>query len=273
MLVAWLVAALGGRGAAAPTPWRVAESFAVSPAPSRDDVSALEVSLVLEGEYCWSGGTSLGAAWGATWAHITSPATGALGALDPGNLMLGGGYAFDVGALHLKMGARLGAPLAIFWGNGVTDKRASEFNHSAAAAARGERLPWLWQLNAAPVGLDLQLTLAPTDGLSVTARLEPTALISVNSRPSRLALHAEVEAAAALGALTLRLGWGYLVSTSALENTDRDQHSVWGGGDLAVGHAHHVTVDVNVNLDGPYGVASGEAKPTWGLVLGARHAF
>lgn len=41
------------------------------------------------------------------------------------------------------------------------------------------------------------------------------------------------------------------------------------GLDLRLGN-HRLGLTATLNLDDPWGVATGEAKPTWGLVLSAR---
>lgn len=270
-VVPLVIVIAGGPATAEPVGWRLEESLALSPAPSRDEVSSTGISLALTVDWRDTAGWYLGGSWGGTWVRVEAPSSGVLTSIDPANLLLLAGHRLGPSTRELGVGLRLGVPLALFWGESIPDKRAAEHNHIAASAARAGRDPWLWQMNVIPVGLDLSLDLALAPWLRLRLELEPGALISLNSRPSRLAMRGEVELSASWRALSSHLGWGVFASASPLENGDHDQHSAWLGLALDLGDGHEVGLDVNLNLDGPLGVAANAPKPTWGLVLSARH--
>lgn len=248
------------------------ETFALSPAPSRDEVSSTGLSLTVALDWQRPSGWFFGATAGATWTTLEGPALGESSALDPSNLAFRGGHRFTADGFELGLGLHLAAPLALFWSDNIEDKRTSEHNHLTASASRGQRDPWLWQMNTIPVGLrvDLELRLSDELDLDLVLRAEPTALISLNSRPTRLAVASSLELRAGWDPLEVELGWSHLVSTLALENLDHDQHAAWLGLGLDLGE-HQVGLTATLNLDGPWGVATGEAKPTWGLALHASH--
>jgi hypothetical protein len=75
-----------------------------------------------------------------------------------------------------------------------------------------------------------------------------------------------------LDPLEVHLGWSCLVSTLALENLDHDQHAAWLRLGLDFG-VHRFDLTATLGLDGPWGVATGEAKPIWGIGFGAGHRF
>lgn len=246
------------------------ETLAVSPAPSRDEVSSTGLSLTVDVDWRARSGWFFGAAAGATFAALESPSFGASSALDPSNLALRGGYRITTRPLEIGLGLHLAAPLALFWGDSIQAKRTTEHNHLTASTARGQRDAWLWQMNTIPIGLALDLDLHLADDLDLALRAEPTALTSLNSRPTRLALLSAVELRARWCPVEIRLGWSHLVSTLALENLDHDQHAAWLGIELHLGE-HRIGLTTTLNLDGPWGVATGEAQPTWGIALSARH--
>lgn len=249
----------------------LSETLALSPAPSREEVSSTGLSLTLALDRERPSGWFFGATAGATFAQIDAPAFGSTSSLDPSNLALSGGIrVIDTPSFELELGLHLAAPLALFWGDDIQAKRASEHNHLAASTARGQRDAWLWQMNTIPVGVTLSLDLRLNDHLDLILSAEPTALISLNSRPTRLAMLSAVELRAAWHPIELHLGWSHLVNTLALENLDHDQHAVSLGLDLRLGE-HELGLTTTLNLDGPWGVATGEAKPTWGLALSVRH--
>lgn len=249
----------------------LSETLALSPAPSREEVSATGLSLTLALDWERPSGWFFGATAGATFAQIDSPAFGSTSSLDPSNLALSGGTrVIDNHTFDLALGLHLAAPLALFWGDSIEAKRATEHNHLAASTARGQRDAWLWQLNTIPVGVTLDLDLRLSEHLDLTLRAEPTALISLNSRPTRLALLTALELRASWRPVELSVGYSHLVSTLALENLDHDQHAVSLGLELRLGE-HQLGLTTSLNLDGPWGVTTGEAKPTWGLALSARH--
>lgn len=250
--------------------WHLAESLAFSPAPSRADVSSKGFSLTLAADRRSAAGWTFGAAAGATLATLASPSVGASTTLDPSNISLTGGHRLATSAFDLGIGLHLAAPLALYWRDNIQGKRATEHNYLTASTARGQRDAWLWQSNTFPAGLALDLDLRFSDRLHLLARAEPTALLSLNSRPARLALLSVLELRTSWRPVGVRLGWSHLASTLALENLDHDQHAAWLGLDLLLGE-RQVGLTTTVNLDGPWGVSTGEAKPTWGLALNARH--
>lgn len=266
-----LALALTASSAHAEPGTHLSETLAFSPAPSREEVSSTGLSLTLAIDWKTPSGWFFGATAGATFAHIDAPAFGSTSSLDPSNLALSGGIrVIDTHTFDLDLGLHLAAPLALFWGDSIQAKRTSEYNHLAASTARGQRDAWLWQMNTIPVGVTLDLDLRLNDHLDLILSAEPTALISLNSRPTRLALSSSLELRASWHPVELHLGWTHFVDTLALENLDHDQHAASLGLGLRLGE-HELALTASLNLDGPWGIETGEAKPTWGLALSARH--
>lgn len=247
-------------------------SLAFSPTPSAPDVSTVGLSGLLGARYRRPSGLEFGLDLGLSGVSLAVAGRETVGRLALANVLLGVGYRRALGPeWRGAAGLRVGAPLATFPG-GIAENRATELAHLVAASARGFRDPFPFLMNVIPVVLDLSAEHDLSRWLRVSGELAAAALVSVNVRPSRLALRAALEAEASFEPFSVRSRLNYLLSTLALENHDLDQLSAGLGLGLALG-AHTLRLDFNFGLDEPYGVTRDSPAPTWGMVLGAELDF
>ena len=195
---------------------------------------------------------------------------GRLAAWLPANPLLGAGAILDVGRARLRLGGRLIVPLALYWEGTIPRNRAADFGYSGAASARGWRDPLSWRQNVAGLAADAAIAVALAPTWDAELAVAPTALVSLNDAPSSLTLAAALELRWRLDPVALVAGWSLFASSVPLENGDRDQHALRVATEVSVAPEHRLRLEVDLNLDGPHGVAAGEAKTTWGVVLGTR---
>lgn len=177
--------------------------------------------------------------------------------------------AFEAERVSLRVGLGTGAPLVTLPG-GIMANRDAEFGDRSAAAARGMRGYWLWADNVVPVAL-LARAEANVGHLWSEAEAQPAYLVSVNRRASSVALLAGARAGYRLGPLTPGLGLHLLARSVPLAGHDFAQASASAFARYEQGSGW-LRFEVNINLDGPYGLGA-RAATTWGAALGGGARF
>jgi hypothetical protein len=194
------------------------------------------------------------------------------GGAHAGNLLLGGSFTWTAApALELRVCVRAGAPLATYPG-GIEENRLAELDYLIALNAQGLREPFVWLTNVVPVVLDARAAWRAHPRLTLVGLLAPAALLSVNQRPSRVALSARADGFLSAGPIFGRLGVAYFLSSLALENAEHDQLSL-GAGVGVEAAAQRLSLDLALGLDAPYGVGVPHPAPSWGIALVADLRF
>ena len=155
--------------------------------------------------------------------------------------------------------------MATYPGN-IPDNRLVEFNYNNANCAYGWTDPHLWSMNIIPIVIDAQIAGVLTTDFKYDVNLSPSYLVSVNSRPSRVAFSATAEGDYSFSGIHLRAGAALFVSGLSIENNDYDQHSLWIGSNIRFLDTE-TRIDLHLNLDQPNGILSQGPKPTWGFVI------
>ncbi|WP_437680791.1 hypothetical protein [Sorangium sp. So ce131] len=166
--------------------------------------------------------------------------------------------------IHAGLG--LAPPLTTFPGT-IPVNTEVEYNYAVATAARGFGDPWLWAPNAIPIALLLRARAELEAPVVLGASLEPAALISVSSNPSRLALSAAAHAGVRLGWLTPGLRVQVLAQSAPLAGRDFAQWAavLYANAEL---EAVFVRSQLAVNLDAPFGLAGQRGATVWGVAVG-----
>lgn len=170
----------------------------------------------------------------------------------------------------LRLGLGVAPPLVLAPG-GLDANAAAAFADRVALEARGTQAPWLWSNNAVPIVLPASVEVKLARRFEVTWEAQPAYLLSVNRRPSRLALDSTLRGGLAAGswrpelalhayAQSVPIRDGDYAQLSAAAALRYDQPQWWARGELAV------------NLDGPAGFGETNRTP-WGLTLGAGARF
>jgi hypothetical protein len=245
---------------------QVGVDAALTTSPNGPTVSSLGGALSLLAGYRFASGIDVSLAGGVTAVSLDIEGQPTRRGTFPGNVLLGVAFervlrsAFEVGASF-----RAGAPVALFPG-GIDDNRLAELAYNMAASAQGFRGPFIWQTNVVPLVLGAHASLRPIEWLTLTARVNPAYLLSVNQRPSRLAVASQVDATAALHHLTGHVGLTHFASTLPLENRHLDQLALhFGAG--AVMDGQRWMLDFSIGLDAPYGVLEEAPHPWWGIAI------
>ncbi|MEZ4407758.1 MAG: hypothetical protein R3A52_14990 [Polyangiales bacterium] len=251
---------------------RARVDVAVTAGPSGEGVSSFAAATRLSGGYRFSGGFGLTAALGFVGNAVSAEGQADRGGVRFGNALLGVDRALWLApAFNLRAGLRVGAPLAVFPG-GIAENRLAELSFTQAAVALGYRDPFVWEPNAVPIVLDLEGAWRASRHLTVEARVAPALLVSVNQRPTRLALAAGADAVLTVGPFVGHAGLSYFLRTLALENEHLDQLSAGLGAGVSIG-AQRILLDATVALDAPYGIAVSGPRPSWGVALVADLRF
>jgi hypothetical protein len=239
---------------------------AVTTSPHGPTVDSFGIAPSLEGGYRFTNGLGLTLDGGLVSAALTVEDEPSRHGWFPGNALFGASFERRLfRSVEGRASLRAGAPLALYHG-GIDENRQAELAYTMATSAQGFRDPYLWQMNVVPLLLGGSVTLRPVDWLLLTAKLEPGYLVSVNQRPSRVAIAAHLDATASYRAFTTHAGLYYFASTLPLENRDRAQLALRFGAGVIV-DAQHLGVDVSLGLDDPYGAFQDEPHPWWGVSL------
>ena len=240
---------------------------AFSLVPHSEGVAARAFSPALDAAYSLGSNLDVAAQWGVAFLSLDRNGFDRERRVDAGNPLIAIRYRLSPRPnwMEYSLGLQAGAPLAVFPGN-IPANRLAEFNYNCANSAHGWRNPFVWMMNVVPTMIDLRARGRIFDDLSWNLTLDPSYLISVNTRPSRFALSGLLELDFAVAGTHLLGGGSWFYSSLALENNDHDQRSVWlGAGVRALSGQFHI--EINLNLDGPNGFASHSPKPTWAMVL------
>jgi hypothetical protein len=250
----------GANGRAA----HVGVDTAFTTSPHGPTVDTFGAALRLTGDYQFENGLGLTLEGGLVSTSLRVEEEPRRRGIFPGNVLVGASFVRRL-ASQLAAGAslRVGAPLALYHG-GIDENRLAELAYTTATAAQGFREPFVWQMNVVPVVLGGSFVLRAPRWLLLTAELTPAALVSVNQRPSRVAVGAHHDAAATQGAFSGHLGLHYFASTLPLENRERDQLAVRFGVAALLGE-QRLGIDVSLGLDDPYGAFRDDPHPWWGI--------
>lgn len=170
----------------------------------------------------------------------------------------------------LRVGLGVAPPLVLAPG-GLDANSAAAFADRVALEARGTQAPWLWANNAVPIVVPASVAVRVARRFEVTWEAQPAYLLSVNRRPSRVALDSTLRGGLSLGswlpelalhgyAQSVPLRDGDYAQLSAAAALRYEQPRWWARGELAV------------NLDGPAGFGETNRTP-WGLTIGAGARF
>lgn len=252
--------------------WAVSGLSSLSVRPSAADLTSTVWSTSLGGAHTFASGARVRLDLGFSWMALDAAGQADASGFDMANVLLGGGYVFTPAPpVTLRADLRVGAPLATFPG-GIAENRRVEHAHLVSLNAQGLSNPWLWTPNVIPLVLDAEAEVALGPATRLVASLSPAALVSVNVRPSRVALLTRATLAQDLGPVTIGAGLRWYLSGLALENDELDQIAAEGRVGVRIG-AHRVDAGVTVNLDRPWGVVDEAPRPDWALQLGLALAF
>jgi hypothetical protein len=171
----------------------------------------------------------------------------------------------------LRVGLAFGPPLVTVPGT-IPSNVAAEYGDEVSLEARGFSGYWLWARNAIPIALLLRSEAQLASHLSLDAGLEPGLLVSVNSSPSHAALAAHAAVAYRIGPLAPGLRLQALVRSTPLAEGDFAQLALAPFTRLDVGHGF-LRAELDLNLDGPYGLAGRAGATVWGATLEAGARF
>jgi len=241
---------------------------ALTTSPQGPTVSTLGGAVSIAGAYRFAGGLGVSLVGGFTAVSLEIEGQSTRRGTYPGNLLLGA--SFDCSPLELLdtgVSFQLGAPLALYPG-GIDDNRLAELAYTMAASAEGFRAPFLWQTNVVPFVLGARASFRALDWLTLTGHLSPAYLLSVNQRPSRLAVASGLDASVTLEPLMAHAGLWYFASTLPLENRQLDQLAARLGAGTSW-QGQRLMLDLSIGLDAPYGAFESAPHPWWGLGVAA----
>lgn len=170
--------------------------------------------------------------------------------------------------VELGLGA---APPLVTAPGGLDANSAAVFSDRVALEARGTQGPWLWSNNAVPIVLPASVEVHAGQRFQVRLEAQPAYLISVNRRPSRLALDSTLRGSFTAGSWQPELALHGYVQSVPIRDGDYAQLSVatalryeqprwWARGELAL------------NVDGPAGFGETNRTP-WGVTAGVGARF
>ena len=170
----------------------------------------------------------------------------------------------------LELGIGVAPPLVTTPG-GLDANSAAAFADRVALEARGTQGPWLWSNNAVPVVVPVSVEARPLPRFRIRLEAQPGVLLSVNRRPSRVALDSTVRGVWQAGSWFPELVLHSYTQSVPMRDGDYAQLSAatalryerrgwWTRGELAV------------NLDGPAGFGEANRTP-WGVTLGVGAQF
>lgn len=243
---------------------RVELDSAITTSPSGPTVSAVGGALSLRGAHRFESGLGVSIAGGLSALSLEVEGRSTRAGTFPGNLLLG--VTFDPWRdrqLDAAISFEIGAPLALYPG-GIDDNRLADLAYTLAASAQGFREPFLWQMNAVPLVLGAHASVHPLDWLTLSGQLAPAYLVSVNQRPSRLAIETCVDAIATVRSLVAHVALEHFASTLPLENRHLDQFAARLGAGAVVGGQRWM-LDLSLGIDSPYGAFEDAPHPWWGI--------
>jgi hypothetical protein len=189
-----------------------------------------------------------------------------------GNPILGLHYApLETATAFVRAGVVFGPPLVTVPGT-IPTNVVAQYGDGVSVAARGFAGSWLWARNAVPVALVLRAEARFRSGIVVGAGIEPGVLVSVNSAPSRVALFADASVAYRIGPFSPGLRAQVFASSYHLAAGDFAQVSLAPFARLDLGRAF-LRAEVDVNLDGPQGLAGSTGATVWGASVGGGVRF
>jgi hypothetical protein len=245
---------------------------AMTTSPNGPTVDTLGGALRLAGDYRFPSGLGVSLEGGVSTVSLEIEGQSPRQGTFFGNALLGVSFERWLRpGLNAGASLRVGAPLALYPG-GIDDNRLAELAYMMAASAQGFRDPFLWQANVVPLVLSARASHSASEWLTLSGQLAPAYLISVNQRPSRLAVASQVDAAAVFQPLVAHVGLTHFISTLPLENRERDQLAVrFGAGALL--HGQRYLLDLSIGLDNPYGAFQSDPHPWWGIGIVAEVSF
>lgn len=189
-----------------------------------------------------------------------------------GNPILGVHYApWESARGFFRVGLVLGPPLVTVPGT-ISTNVAAEYGDRVSAAARGFSGYWLWARNQVPIAAAVRAEASFPAGVVLGAGLEPAVLVSVNSLPSRVALAADASVAYRLGPVTPGVRVQAFVSSMRLAEADFAQVALAPFVRLDLGRGFW-RGEVDIDLDGPSGLAGARNATVWGVTLGGGARF
>ena len=250
----------------------VALSSVFTASPSGDEVATVHVapqlSAALRFARSWSATLDISAAFTSYHVHGDERRD----VLRMGNPLLAAHYAVkedERGVLRVGLG--VGPPLVTVPGT-IPTNVAAAYSDTVAAAARGFQGYWLWARNAVPLFLAVAGTLDLRSGVVLAGELQPGALISVNSAPSRAALLGNASIAYRLGRFLPGLRAQLFFSSIPLAEHDFTQLSLAPFVRLDLDRSFF-RVELDLNLDGPHGLAGARGATVWALSAGGGMRF
>jgi hypothetical protein len=245
---------------------------ALTTSPNGPTVDSLGGAMRVAGDYRFASGLGVSVEGGVSTVSLEIEGQSPRAGTFFGNALLGVSFERSLRpGLDAAASLRVGAPLALYPG-GIDDNRLAELAYGMAASAQGFREPFIWQANVAPLVLGVRAGLRANEWLMLSGQIAPAYLISVNQRPSRLAVASQVDAAAVFQPLVAHVGLSHFVSTLPLENRERDQLAVRLGAGVLL-HGQRYMLDLSIGLDDPYGAFQSDPHPWWGIGIVADVEF
>ena len=243
---------------------QVSLDSAITTSPNGPTVSAVGGALSARGGYRFESGLGVSLAGGLAALSLEVEGRSTRAGTFPSNLLLGVSFEpWHDRYLDAAVSFEVGAPLALYPG-GIDDNRLADLAYTMAASAQGFRDPLLWQTNVVPIVLGAHASMHPLDWLTLTGQLAPAYLVSVNQRPSRLAIATYVDVAATVHSLVAHVALEHFASTLPLENRHLDQLATRLGAGAVV-NGQRWMIDVSLGIDAPYGAFEEAPHPWWGI--------
>ena len=253
--------------------WRINAEVAGWITPRQDDVSAGGTAILGRSDGYFSNGLWLSFDAGLAWGSESAPSIGTRDAFVPANIGVVVGYLIRADSFDVRTGVRVGLPANIFWADSINYKKGAEQTSLAAMSARGWIEPSSWLMNVVPVGLDSLGVVRLSDSFELSLDLQLLGTIALNRRPANILMRSHTKATYKTKTwFAAAFGWSAIVSAVPLENSDNNQQGL-SLEVISLFEKTEISLRGHLNLDGPFGIWSGEAKTSWGVVVGTAHRF
>ncbi len=165
----------------------------------------------------------------------------------------------------IDMLLNLGIPLATFPGN-ISKNRLSEFNYNNANNMYGWKESLSWFMNVVPISFTLVNKNEISEKLGIHILINPIYMISINSRPDRQAINANLNIYYKLNDISFNIGTNYFYSVQSIENDDKDKNIIYIGNSVKL-EDYTLGAEINLNLNSPKGAFTKNKIYYYGIML------
>ncbi|HPN36859.1 MAG TPA: hypothetical protein PL041_00560 [Melioribacteraceae bacterium] len=217
--------------------------------PTSANISSFTFSPLLEIGYKLKNEYYFALKMGATYTRLERIGYSTDSRTDFANPIVTFGYINNKlsGISNLDMLLNIGIPLATFPGN-IPQNRLSEFNYTNANNIYGWKESLSWTMNVIPISVALATNNKLYKNLNFNFVINPIYFISVNSRPDKQAISANLQLEYDFNNYIVNLGTNYYYSLQSIENDDKDSHYLYIGNSFIIGD-YLLGAEFNLNLD------------------------